>query len=101
MLSAAIHDIDHPGYNNMFLINNKSDLAIMYNDKSILENHHISLTFRILKEKDCEIFDNISNSDMKEIRRKMISMVLGTDLAVHFKELGNFKTKVHTLSIIV
>jgi hypothetical protein len=83
----------------MFLINNKDDLAIMYNDKSGLENHHISLTFKLLKEKDCEIFENISNADMKEIRKKMISTVLCTDLAVHFKELGNFKTKVHSLSI--
>ena len=83
----------------MFLINNRDDLSILYNDKSVLENHHISLTFRLFKEKDCEIFENICNSDLKEIRKKMISMVLCTDLAVHFKELGNFKTKVHTLSI--
>jgi hypothetical protein len=84
----------------MFLINNNDDLAILYNDMSILENHHISLTFKLLKEKDCEIFENIGNSDMKEIRKKMISMILCTDLSVHFKELGNLQTKVHTLSII-
>lgn len=30
--------------------------AVLYNDKSVLENFHSSLAFRILQEEDCNIF---------------------------------------------
>ena len=49
-VGAAAHDYDHPGVNNPFLINTRSELAITYNDKSPLENHHVSSAFFILKE---------------------------------------------------
>lgn len=34
--AAVIHDYKHPGYNNGFLINTKSDIAFMYNGKVYL-----------------------------------------------------------------
>ena len=43
MLMAAIcHDYQHPGLNNDFLIKSHDPLALSYNDKSPLENHHAS-----------------------------------------------------------
>lgn len=41
-LAAAIHDYDHPGLSNSFLVTTRSPLALMYNDLSPLENHHVS-----------------------------------------------------------
>jgi len=32
ILACAVHDVDHPGVNNLYLINTSSDLALMYND---------------------------------------------------------------------
>jgi len=40
LLSALIHDVDHPGLNNTFMENTNHPLAIKYNYRSILENHH-------------------------------------------------------------
>ena len=41
LLSAVIHDFEHRGVNNDFLIQSGDDLAIRYNDKSPMENHHL------------------------------------------------------------
>ncbi|CDJ47284.1 3', 5'-cyclic nucleotide phosphodiesterase domain-containing protein, putative [Eimeria brunetti] len=40
MLAALAHDVDHPGVNNCSLIEEHHPLAIVYNDKAVLENHH-------------------------------------------------------------
>ncbi|CDJ29857.1 3', 5'-cyclic nucleotide phosphodiesterase domain-containing protein, putative [Eimeria mitis] len=42
MLAALTHDVDHPGVNNSSLIEEHHPLAIVYNDKAVLENHHAS-----------------------------------------------------------
>ena len=49
LFAAAIHDLAHTGQSNQFHINTKSNLALLYNDQSVLENHHISTAFRIMK----------------------------------------------------
>lgn len=50
VLSAACHDVEHPGFNNLYLVETRHDIAIRYNDNSVLENHHIATTFRTLNE---------------------------------------------------
>lgn len=40
----------HPGRNNNFMVNASTPLALTYNDISVLENMHASLTFRLLCE---------------------------------------------------
>jgi len=37
-------------------VNSMSKLAIRYHDKSVLEQHHIAVTFRILRKKEANIF---------------------------------------------
>ena len=35
IVAAAIHDIDHPGVNNAYLINTSAELALRYNDQAV------------------------------------------------------------------
>lgn len=44
--TALVHDFEHGGLNNDFLIKTGSPLAILYNDQSPLENHHCSAACR-------------------------------------------------------
>ena len=83
-LSCICHDYKHPGLNNNYLMETNNSIAIRYNDISILENMHISETFKlILSDKNCNIFDNLEKQKYKKIRKQMISCVLGTDMSNH------------------
>ena len=33
LITAVIHDLDHPGRNNRFLSNSGNELALLYNDR--------------------------------------------------------------------
>ena len=45
--AAVVHDFEHGGLNNDFLIKTADPIALMYNDQSPLENHHLASAFRI------------------------------------------------------
>ncbi|VVC28354.1 Hypothetical protein CINCED_3A011827 [Cinara cedri] len=52
LIAAITHDIDHPGKSSAFLCNSQNDLAILYNDISVLESHHAALTFKLTTRDD-------------------------------------------------
>ncbi len=93
-LSCICHDYKHPGLNNNFLIETNNSIAINYNDISILENMHISETFKlILSDENYNIFYNFEKEKYKKIRKQMISCVLGTDMSKHNYFLNFMKKK--------
>jgi high affinity cGMP-specific 3',5'-cyclic phosphodiesterase 9 len=58
LVSAICHDVNHPGLNNTYQVNARTELAVQYNDISVLENHHCSMTFNILNdEKNSKKYD--------------------------------------------
>ncbi|CAD8106543.1 unnamed protein product [Paramecium sonneborni] len=91
LLSAAAHDVDHPGLNNIFLNNTRHELAMTYNDKSSLEQHHVATLFKYLR--DTELLKNFSLQDFKYFREKSISMILSTDNAMHGKDFNKLKAR--------
>ena len=91
-LSCICHDYKHPGVNNDFLKETKNELAIRYNDLSILENMHISETFKLINQNnDCNIFSGVDSNTYKEIRQKMIACVLSTDMTDHSNHITFMK----------
>ena len=49
LVAAAVHDVDHPGRNNQFVVNSGHELALLYNDNAVLENHHLAVAFKIMQ----------------------------------------------------
>ena len=48
LVAAACHDFEHPGVNQVFLCQKKQALALRYNDKSVLENHHAAASYKLM-----------------------------------------------------
>jgi hypothetical protein len=92
-LAAIVHDFEHPGFNNVFQISTRSELAIRYNDKAVLENHHVASSFALILQDKFNIFENLSREQFSKIRERMIAMVLATDMSKHFEDVGKLKTR--------
>mmetsp|Transcript_25106 Transcript_25106/g.64138 ORF Transcript_25106/g.64138 Transcript_25106/m.64138 type:complete len:782 (-) Transcript_25106:185-2530(-) len=94
LLAAAVHDFEHPAVNNAFLVNTRHKFAIKYNDKAVLEMHHVASAFALLHEfPDCDFFRTAVDGCYWTIREVMISAILATDISQHFAELGKLKSR--------
>jgi hypothetical protein len=91
------HDVGHPGLTNRFLVNNQHDLAIDYNDCSVLENMHCSTIFKLMNKSGCNILAGLNQEDWKSLRFLIVAMVLATDMSKHFEILGQFRARVVSL----
>ncbi|QQP32510.1 Phosphodiesterase [Caligus rogercresseyi] len=99
IFASAIHDVDHPGVTNQYLINTSSELALMYNDESVLENHHLAVAFKLLQNPDCDILSNLNNKQRQTFRKMVIDMVLATDMSKHMSLLADLKTMVESKKV--
>ncbi len=88
LIAALSHDVDHPGNTNSYEINSMSKYARLYNDNSVLENHHCSLTFDIIEQS--ELHKCFAENLFKQVRKTIIACILGTDMSKHSEHLMNF-----------
>eukprot|EP00760_Papus_ankaliazontas_P001295 PhM_4_TR10440/c0_g1_i1/m.96374/K13293/PDE4; cAMP-specific phosphodiesterase 4 len=93
LIAAIIHDVEHPGVSNQFLIATEDDLALQYNDSSVLENHHLRVAFHVLRHREYNILEYATDADRRHIRNIIIDLILGTDMKHHFSILSTLKQK--------
>ncbi|KAA6423770.1 MAG: hypothetical protein FRX49_06341 [Trebouxia sp. A1-2] len=115
--SAAVHDYEHGGLNNDFLIKTSHALAVRYNDQSPLENHHMSAAVQLLFQPDYSYiavrcagpftcfcwrwlhnkqhlswFDMLRSETIAHVRSVCVNQVLGTDMKRHFDITSRFQS---------
>ncbi|CAH1797930.1 unnamed protein product [Owenia fusiformis] len=96
LIAAVIHDVDHPGRTNSFLVNSGDRLAFLYNDLAVLESHHVALAFQITsKDDDVNIFKNMDRDDFRALRQSVIDMVMATEMTKHFEHLSKFVSSIN------
>ena len=98
-IASSVHDVDHPGLNNNFLVQTGQRVAILYNDTSVLEFHHCSKTFQIASEENANIFSSLTNDQYRDCRKLVLSMVLATDMSQHFQYVNKLKGKIAASSL--
>lgn len=94
LIAALCHDVGHPGVSNAYLVNSESDLALTYNDRSVLESHHSSLTFKLLKKPESNLMVNLSTLEKKELRSTIIASILATDMSHHFTHTAKLEQRI-------
>ncbi|KAA6420588.1 MAG: hypothetical protein FRX49_09381 [Trebouxia sp. A1-2] len=108
-ISAVVHDFQHGGVNNDFLIKTFHPLAMLYNDISPLENHHLASAAMVLHHPDHVFFpvsrppthayyhaylvlvERVSAEQVGAMRAVSIAQVLGTDMKKHFDITSRFQ----------
>ncbi|KAL4444476.1 hypothetical protein ABPG74_016769 [Tetrahymena malaccensis] len=93
IFSGLCHDVSHTARTNVFEVNSMSKLAIRYHDKSVLEQHHIAVTFKILRKKEANILTQLPLEQVQQIRKIVISNILATDIKQHFDLLKDFELR--------
>mmetsp|Transcript_15789 Transcript_15789/g.28859 ORF Transcript_15789/g.28859 Transcript_15789/m.28859 type:complete len:1653 (-) Transcript_15789:44-5002(-) len=98
LLAAIVHDVDHTGRANSFEVNKGSHLALLYHDKSVLEQHHAAVAFLTMQRSSCNILENLDSETRKRVRQIMIAAIMDTDMAAHFRILPEMKSRFAELS---
>ncbi|TPX61911.1 hypothetical protein PhCBS80983_g00783 [Powellomyces hirtus] len=98
LIAALAHDVLHPGVNNLFHVNAKTDLAKHYHNKSVLERQscdHLSLLLRkhtFLS--DLLYGEHLSTTEHPPVLIEHIAIeaILNTDMCHHFGLLEKLST---------
>ncbi|XP_028842875.1 cGMP-inhibited 3',5'-cyclic phosphodiesterase A-like isoform X2 [Denticeps clupeoides] len=94
-VAAAMHDYDHPGRTNAFLVATSAPQALLYNDRSVLENHHAAAAWNLfMSQPEYNFLVNLNHVEFKRFRFLVIEAILATDLKKHFDFLAEFNAKV-------
>ncbi|ORZ14239.1 hypothetical protein BCR42DRAFT_418351 [Absidia repens] len=84
ILASIGHDVGHPGVNNMFMIRTATPLALMYNDRSVLESFHAMAFFNILQRHCFQPFTEWqTTAEYTRFRKIVVRSILATDMGLH------------------
>ncbi|KAF7237628.1 cGMP-inhibited 3',5'-cyclic phosphodiesterase A [Varanus komodoensis] len=95
-VAAAMHDYDHPGRTNAFLVATSAPQAVLYNDRSVLENHHAAAAWNLFMSRpEYNFLVHLDHVEFKHFRFLVIEAILATDLKKHFDFVAKFNAKVN------
>jgi hypothetical protein len=77
LIAAVAHDLDHPGVNQPFLIATSNHLATLYENTSVLENHHWRSAIGCLLES--HVAEKLSPI-RQDLESQISSLILATDI---------------------
>jgi len=65
----------------------------MYNDESVLENHHLAVAFKLLQQDDCDVFKPLPAKTRLRLRRIIIDLVSLLHIERTFDEITETKPR--------
>lgn len=75
-LAAIIHDYEHTGFTNDFLILTDAPMAVQYNYKSPQENHHVAAALALLNKEEYNFMENLTREQRFYVKHTVRSLSL-------------------------
>jgi len=97
LIAALCHDVDHTGRTNSFEVSKGSNLALLYHDTSVLEQHHAAIAFFTLQQENCNIFKALPRDMYLAVRKVIIAGILATDMSKHFSIIARMNDRFQDL----
>jgi len=91
VLAAAVHDFEHLGLTNDFLIRCSHERAREQGGQHVNEKHHVSAALSLLERPELDFTHSMPHADIHRLRSLMFELVLGTDMADHHAILGSLQ----------
>lgn len=98
LLAAIGHDIDHTARTNAFETSKGSELAIIYHDTSVLEQHHAAMLFLTLQKPHCDFLSALDPAIRRQMRKFIIPLILATDMSKHMNIVANMQARFRELA---
>jgi len=83
--------LGHDGFTNGYHVNAVTRRAIDCNDISVQESFHASELFRIIEVEETNFLSNLSKDQFKVLRKRVIGLILATDMQRHMSDSGALK----------
>ncbi|KAF9428017.1 High affinity cAMP-specific and IBMX-insensitive 3',5'-cyclic phosphodiesterase 9A [Podila epigama] len=107
LLAGLCHDIGHPGLNNLFQVNAKTELVKQHGETSVLEKYSCSLAMELVTKHS--LFRNIEKSPEAmlpegnqatdaSMREAMVKAIMATDMSFHYDMLNNLNALIEFTS---
>jgi hypothetical protein len=82
-VAAVVHDYDHVGLTNAYLVHTGHAIAVTHNDNSPMENHSLQAAFRVMASDGNDFLADLPPKRRRDARRDIISLVMATDMTRH------------------
>jgi hypothetical protein len=92
LIAAAVHDFEHRGLNNDFLVSTCDTWAKIYNNLHVNEAHHVVASFATCQDDANNFAVWMPREDFDWLRGLCVDLVLATDMADNNAVLGAFTT---------
>jgi len=89
LVAAVSHDLDHPGVNEKFLVSTGNHLALLYDNVSVLENHHWRSAIACFV--DAGLTKYLTEVQFTELTDLVRSLILATDISRQQEFLTQFR----------
>jgi len=83
VLSALIHDVDHPGVSNATLVAESNKLMNQYGSKSLAEQNSVDLAWDLLMTEQFQPLVSVlcrDESELRRLRQLVVNSVMATDI---------------------
>jgi len=80
VLAALVHDLEHPGLSNKFLVQSGHERAMSHGTHTN-EWHHLAVAFELLALPELDFLDVLQDAEAEQCKSLVSSLVLATDMA--------------------